>query len=56
MSEVPGAVPDDLMDSIIKLGLYVGAVFQLICIAAVIFLPDKYDSSGLRVRRLFNTF
>lgn len=49
MYDVPGVPPDDIMDTVIKVGLYIGAVFQLICIAAVIILPDKSDSSTSKV-------
>lgn len=50
--EVPGVPPDDIMDTVIKVGLYIGAVFQLVCIAAVLILPEKYDSTSMKV----NTF
>ena len=28
-------------DEILKYGLYIGAVFQLMCIAAIVFIPSK---------------
>jgi hypothetical protein len=31
----------DIVDEIIRIGLMIGAVFQLICIAAVIWVPAK---------------
>ncbi|KAG5682383.1 hypothetical protein PVAND_011736 [Polypedilum vanderplanki] len=33
--------PDDLLTIIIRYGLYFGAIFQVICIAAVIFIKDN---------------
>lgn len=42
--------PDDFMDTLLKIGLYLGAVFQLICIAAVIVVPEKLTDSTVKVR------
>ncbi|EEB17933.1 protein anon-73B1, putative [Pediculus humanus corporis] len=36
---------EDFYDTILRCGLYFGAVFQLICIAAVVIIPDN-SSSG----------
>ncbi|CAG9805298.1 unnamed protein product [Chironomus riparius] len=33
--------PDDLLTILIRYGLYFGAIFQVVCIAAVIFLKDN---------------
>jgi Uncharacterised protein family (UPF0239) len=45
--------PDDFMDTLLKIGLYLGAVFQLICIAAVIVVPEKLTDSSVKVRDIF---
>lgn len=45
-SEIPGVQPEDFMDTILRFGLYLGAVFQLICIAAVIVVPERVDQSS----------
>jgi len=37
---------DDLMDTLLRYGLFLGAIFQLICIGAVVILPD-YKSDYL---------
>lgn len=35
----------DMLDSVIRCGLYLGAIFQLLCIAAVVALPERnYDA------------
>ncbi|CAB3362558.1 protein MANBAL [Cloeon dipterum] len=34
--------PDTFMETLLKYGLYIGAVFQLFCIAAIIVIPEKY--------------
>ena len=39
----------DIVDEILKYGLFIGAVFQIICIGAVIFVPNKEDR---KVRKL----
>ena len=42
--EPPGAdvtSGNDFLDSVMRCGLYLGAVFQLICLAAVVMAPDR---------------
>lgn len=41
-----------LTEEFVRYGLYFGAVFQLICIGAAIFLPGKSDSCSDGDRRL----
>ncbi|XP_063230638.1 protein MANBAL [Bacillus rossius redtenbacheri] len=44
---------EDFMESLLRCGLYLGAVFQLICIAAAVILPDKVsDSAGSYCKEL----
>lgn len=31
----------DMVDDLLRYGLFIGAIFQMICIAAVIFIPPK---------------
>lgn len=33
----------ELFDDLLRYGLYLGAIFQLVAIAAIIFLPPKSD-------------
>ena len=33
----------DYFDECIKYGLFIGAIFQIICIGAVVFVPSKED-------------
>ncbi|XP_023220536.1 protein MANBAL-like [Centruroides sculpturatus] len=33
----------DVVDELLRYGLFFGAIFQLICIAAVVFIPPKED-------------
>ena len=45
-SEFPPLFPDELWyEVLLRYGLYVGGVFQLICILAVIVLPPLKDGS-----------
>ncbi|KAK6639777.1 hypothetical protein RUM43_008052 [Polyplax serrata] len=32
---------EDFYDTVLRCGLYFGAIFQLICIAAVVIIPDN---------------
>lgn len=34
---------EDLVDSILRCGLYFGAMFQVICITAAVVIPDKMN-------------
>ena len=54
-SEFPPLFPEELWyETLLRYGLYVGAVFQLICILAVIVLPPlKEGSDGLTAVRNF---
>ena len=49
-SEFPPLFPEELWyEVLLRYGLYVGAVFQLICILAVIVLPPlKEGSDGIK--------
>jgi hypothetical protein len=37
---------EDFVDSVLRCGLYLGALFQLICIAAAIVMPDRMGDSN----------
>jgi hypothetical protein len=39
-------VQEDIVDVLLRYGLFVGAIFQLVCIGAVIIMPDS-KSDGL---------
>lgn len=32
---------DEIFDKLLKYGMFLGAIFQLVCIAAVIILPEQ---------------
>ncbi|CAH1394193.1 unnamed protein product [Nezara viridula] len=40
--EIP---PETTTDFLIRVGLYIGAIFQLTCIFAIIILPDKKNDT-----------
>ncbi|GAB6021581.1 hypothetical protein CHUAL_004172 [Chamberlinius hualienensis] len=37
----------DFIDEIVRYGLFFGALFQMLCIAAVIFMPPKEDGKDI---------
>ena len=39
LEELVDSTGNDILDVLLKYGLYLGAIFQLICIFAVIFVP-----------------
>lgn len=39
----PSLTETTLFDEVLKYGLFLGAIFQIVCIAAVIFVPSKDD-------------
>lgn len=43
---------ESLFAIIIRVGLYIGAVFQFVCILAVLYLPD--DLTNIQTNRLFS--
>lgn len=39
----PSLAETDIFDEFLKYGLFLGAIFQLVCIGAVIFVPSRDD-------------
>ena len=39
---------NDFLDSVMRCGLYLGAIFQLICLAAVVMAPDRSCDSSVQ--------
>lgn len=49
--EPPGAditSGHDFLDSVMRCGLYLGAAFQLICLAAVVMAPDRAGDTSVQ--------
>lgn len=46
MEEVQNIIipPESLFETLIRYGLYLGAGFQLVCLAACVLLPGKTDN------------
>ncbi|XP_034241925.1 protein MANBAL-like [Thrips palmi] len=42
----------DFLDSLMRCGLYLGAFFQLICLAAVVMAPDRSGDSSVQGKDL----
>ncbi|XP_063861602.1 protein anon-73B1-like isoform X1 [Scylla paramamosain] len=47
----PSLAETDIFDEVLKYGLFLGAIFQLVCIGAVMFVPSRDDR---RVSQLTN--
>lgn len=39
----PSLAETDIFDEVLKYGLFLGAIFQLVCIGAVMFVPSRDD-------------
>ncbi|KAK3874768.1 hypothetical protein Pcinc_020330 [Petrolisthes cinctipes] len=39
----PSLTETDIFDEVLKYGLFLGAIFQLVCIGAVMFVPSRDD-------------
>ncbi|XP_069703270.1 protein anon-73B1 isoform X4 [Periplaneta americana] len=37
---------EDFVDSVLRCGLYLGAIFQFVCIAAAVVMPEKMGDSN----------
>ncbi|KAH9379460.1 protein MANBAL [Haemaphysalis longicornis] len=37
----------ELVDELLRYGLFLGAIFQLVCIAAVVFVPPKEEGKDV---------
>lgn len=47
---------EDMTATIVRYGLYLGAIFQIICLLACIVLPESSDDVGSLMSRVNNIF
>lgn len=55
MNTVINVGVEDMTTTIVRYGLYIGAIFQIVCLAACIFVPDSFENhnpSGSRVNNM----
>ena len=48
LNELIDSTGSPLLDKFMHIGLFVGAIFQLICIFALVFLPAKTDEMVIK--------
>lgn len=48
----PSLAETDIFDEVLKYGLFLGAIFQLVCIGAVMFVPSRDDRRVSQLRNV----
>lgn len=49
-------IMDEIFEKLLKYGMFLGAIFQLVCIAAVIILPEQEKVPQVSIRVLHFIF